>query len=477
MKILVGSIQQETNTFSKLSSEFEDFFYAEDEAVFRNIASYDLFRESGTEIIPTIYANAVPSGRLRMDVFDKLLNGILSRIPDDDIDGIWLYLHGALLLENDQSGELEILKAIKRKVKGDPIISLAIDFHANLPEQIVDHADIICGYKTAPHSDMEDTQRLSAKLLLKCLAEGVKPHATLVKLPLMLPGDTVLTAEYPMKSIMESSERLQSRNGFLDVSVFSGQSWVDCEHSGASVVITSYNDVESRKNAYDTAYRIAEDFWNVRGSFEFDQNALFPTQAIQAAWSSGKNQTFISDSGDNPTAGASGRRTDLLIEMQNHSVRDCVYGAVWDKDFVEFFQDKDIGLSNKMRLGENTQERLFKCTLKYKSRILNWDGADGGRSVLVNTGGIDVIVTENRISLISPEIFASAGVDITKYRMIAVKLGYLYPKLAQVASAHFLALTNGESCVNIESLHFNKLGRSVYPIDKKATFPCRKMIS
>ncbi|MHB8964177.1 MAG: M81 family metallopeptidase, partial [Saccharofermentanales bacterium] len=236
MKILVGSIQQETNTFSKLSSEFEDFYYAEDEAVYQNIASYDLLRESGAELIPTIYANAVPSGRLRMDVFNKLLNNLLSRIPDDDVDGIWLYLHGALLLENDQSGELEILKAVKSKAKGNPVISLALDFHANLPEQIVDHADIICGYKTAPHSDMEDTQKLSANLLLTCLAEGVRPHATLVKLPLMLPGDTVLTAEYPMKSVMESAERLQVQNDFFDVSVFPGQSWVDCEHSGASVV-------------------------------------------------------------------------------------------------------------------------------------------------------------------------------------------------------------------------------------------------
>ncbi|MHB8963212.1 MAG: MlrC C-terminal domain-containing protein, partial [Saccharofermentanales bacterium] len=287
---------------------------------------------------------------------------------------------------------------------------------------------------------------------------------------------TVLTAEYPMKSVMESAERLQVQNDFFDVSVFPGQSWVDCEHSGASVVITSYIDIESLKKAYDSAYKIAEDFWNVRGSFKFDQNALFPAQAVQAAWNCDKNLTFLSDSGDNPTAGASGKRTDLLIEMQDHTVRNSVFGAVWDKDFAAFFWDKDIGYKNEMRLGENAQDRLFRFTLKYKGRILNWDGADGGRSVLVNTEGIDVIVTENRISIISPEIFSSTGVDIRKYRIIAVKLGYLYPKLAKVASTHYLALTNGESCVNIESLHFRNLGRPVYPIDKNAAFHCRKII-
>lgn len=470
MKILVGSIQQETNTFSNLSSDRNDFFIASGDAMLDHISVCDVFRSSGAQIFPTIYANAVPSGRLRLDVFNSLLDDLLCRIPDQKIDGIWLYLHGALLLENDRSGELEILKAIRKKAKGDPVIALTLDFHANLPESITKYAHIICGYKTAPHRDIKDTQILSAELLVKSIKAGSRPHSTLIKLPLMLPGDTVLTSDEPMRNIMCMAEEVRKTFGFWDISVFPGQSWVDCAHSGAGVVVNSDGSSRSVERSLNAAIMISESLWEIRGSFVFKENALMPDKAVETAWCLDQNAVFVSDSGDNPTAGASSRRTDLLVEMLEYGVHDSVFGAVWDRDFVDFYRDKDIGYASEMKLGENFKNQKFNSKLKSKGKILNWDGVDGGMAVIAEIDGIDVIVTENRISIISVEIYRSVGIDINKYRLIAVKLGYLYPDLEKAAKAHYIALTNGESCVNIESLPFVKLGRPVFPIDRKAKF-------
>ena len=71
MKIVVGSIQQEVNTFSPIKPTKEDFFYLHGEDMIDQIAVTPLFRENGVEIIPTVYGNAVPSGWYRNGIYRK----------------------------------------------------------------------------------------------------------------------------------------------------------------------------------------------------------------------------------------------------------------------------------------------------------------------------------------------------------------------------------------------------------------------
>jgi len=112
MRIIVGSLQHETNTLTPLLTKEEDFEILYGEDSLRKLAAIPLFKEAGADIIPTLYANTVPSGMVREKTFvsfrERILDVIRKELP---VDGIWLYLHGAMDVENIGSGEANLLTA------------------------------------------------------------------------------------------------------------------------------------------------------------------------------------------------------------------------------------------------------------------------------------------------------------------------------------------------------------------------------
>ena len=96
MRIAIGSIQCEGNSLTPIPTRFEDFDYAVGEAIYNKVKVVDYFRENGCEIVPTIYAHALPGGPVAKDDFLKLTNELVDAIPESGIDGIWLFLHGSL---------------------------------------------------------------------------------------------------------------------------------------------------------------------------------------------------------------------------------------------------------------------------------------------------------------------------------------------------------------------------------------------
>ena len=79
--------------------------------------------------------------------------------------------------------------------------------------------------------------------------------------------------------------------------------------------------------------------------------------------------------------------------------------------------------------------------------------------------GITLIVTENRTALTRREIFDSIGVDFMKYRLVVVKLGYLFPELAEAVPRSILAFTLGGSTERLEDMGHKNISRPMYPLD------------
>ena len=471
MNIAVGSLQQEANSFCPLLADETAFDYAAGEAMLQNIAVTDLFRQAGAVLWPTIYANAVPCGTLKREAFLRLAGDLVERLPDAArLDGVWLYLHGAMNVEGLGSGELALLKMVREKVGWEVPVAVALDFHANLPPELMDTVNVVCGYKTAPHADMRETQIKAGECLLRCIREGLRPRPVIEKIPMMLSGDTVITAEEPMRGVMERAAALAGRPDILDISVFSGQSWVDAPQAGACVVVSPAGPVPDAK---ELARDVARRFWDARRDFRFQVPALEPAEAVALAAASPESPVFVSDSGDNTTAGAAGDSTELLRHLLEQPA-PCLAAGITDRPFVEAFWDCPAGTALTASLGgtlDPANPRLtLEAVLGRSGRSLGWDGFDAGRAVVVRSGQTDVLVTENRCSIISPEILLSMGLDFRDYKIVAVKLGYLYPKLAAAAPKAVLAFTSGSSCVAIEKLKFREISRPMFPIDANTVY-------
>ena len=470
MRIFVGSLQHETNTFVERKTRFDDFDFVRGMDSLDRLAVTRLFEDNGVEIVPSMYANALPSGLLERRSFETFLSILTDSLGSAKrLDGIWLYLHGAMEVEGIGSGETEILRVIRSLVGYSVPIALALDFHANNHPELSKLANIVCGYWTAPHTDMEQTEIRAGKALMKCIESRALPHPVMVDIPMMITGDKVITDSEPARSIMTEVKRIESEDGILAASLFNGQPWVDAPNTGASVIVTP-EDTEAwrREKAKVSATRLAQMLWDARADFDFEVEAFPPEVAVDTALNATEPPVFITDSGDNTTAGAAGRDATLLrLLLAKHADKTLVAG-ITDPETVGLCRELPDGERAEFTIGDGrragsyveTEARIIRC-----GRMLGWYGEDAGWAAILRVEGVDVCVTERPCGFISEEIFSHIGLSVNAYNIVVVKLGYLFPGLRVIARRAIFALTSGASCEDLTQLEFGNVERPVYPLD------------
>ncbi len=466
MKIVVGSLQQESNTLCSRLSSMIDFDIFRGEEMLSHISVADYFASEGAELIPTLYAHALPGGRLNRTDFLKMADDLVDRIPFYDIDGIWLYLHGALEVDEIGSGELALIRMVRKKVGFGVPISLTLDFHANNTFELMKLVNVISGYRTAPHRDMPETELRAAKLLINCVRDHLLPEPQMARANVVVPGDCVLTDESPLKEIMAEAATLENIPGMLICNVFNGQPWVDTNNMGPSMVCIHEKDPSI---AAEVSRKLARMFFEARHEFRFLIDAYEPAEALEKAWMETNRPVFITDSGDNTTAGASGDNAFLLKLIKEKGMRDILIGGITDEPAVTKCWNIGVGQEVELDLGGSIEPSSIKThicgKLLNKCDIEGWYGENGGPCIVVRFNGIDIVVTARRCAFTRPRIFEGLGLDIKSYRFVVVKLGYLYPELDAVAARTILAFTPGSSTERLQDMGMKNIRRPMYPLD------------
>ncbi|MCJ7738985.1 MAG: M81 family metallopeptidase, partial [Anaerolineae bacterium] len=201
MRIAYGGFLHETNTFSTLVTQYDDFRVVRDQALFDSPFWQEAVA-NGHRLFPLFVAHATPGGRVTRDCFqrflDELLGGLQACLP---LDGLLLELHGAMEVEEIGDGETALLKAVRDRVGPKTFISVTLDLHANLSPEVVACSDLLNVYRTAPHRDVQETQERGARLMIECLQDGIRPYSHLIKLPLLLAGEAAVTEVEPARSL------------------------------------------------------------------------------------------------------------------------------------------------------------------------------------------------------------------------------------------------------------------------------------
>ncbi len=458
MKIIVASFQCESDSFARLHPEIDDFEYFSGEDIFKKLVVKDIFEGEGFEVIPSIYAVALPSATVTERVYRYFAEQIMLTVRENpDADGIYIWFHGSMEVESIGSGELELLKEIRGVVSKDCIISMTMDAHANITAQLSEYANITCGFKTIPHTDQEDSQRRGANALVKALKRGEKPYLYTQRVPFLLKNDTVLTGEEPLRGLIEETRNLERDDEIYAANLFLGHCWIDAPNTSASVVVCSPN----KKKAEKTAKALANKLWATRGEYKFKIEAEAPEECVRRAILGKENRIFITDSGDNTTAGAEGESTEILNILLSESFGKptCVAGITNKKIIDEFWEAPD---------GEEVASELFgdkRVQIKAHGEILGWAKEIIGRSLTLSADNIDVIFTEKRSAFIEKGNFDKANADLLSYRIVVVKLGYLFTELKPYADRELFALSDGASCVELEKLNLKNIIRPMYPLE------------
>lgn len=467
MKIAIGSLQCEGNSLTPVFTRFEDFDYAAGEAMYEKVQIMECLRQHNCEVVPTIYAHALPGGAVVKETFLRLVAEIVDGIPQNEIDGVWLYLHGAMCVQEIGSGETYLLKKIREKIGPEIPISVALDFHADNSDEFVALANCITGFRTAPHTDHKETQIRALELLFTCIDKGIKPCPQIARSNVVICGDAVQTELNPMKRIMEAAKEMERTiPGMMCVQVFNGQPWIDEPYMGPSFVVTHEYD---EALALECANKLAKAFYEARYDFQFLIEAVEPDEAIRRAMVAEESQVFISDSGDNTTAGAAGDNGYMINHLQRLGAKNVLVAGIMDAEACNACYRASIGDMLTLQVGGSLAHDSERATITgrliHRGDILSYHGDNGGPSATLDCGDMTVVITRNRAAMCRPDIFESINLAYRKFKILVVKLGYLFPELAAIAPRAILAFTPGSSTERLEDMNMKNIRRPMYPLD------------
>ena len=186
---------------------------------------------------------------------------------------------------------------------------------------------------------------------------------------------------------------------------------------------------------------------------------------------------FITDSGDNTTAGSLGHNT--YISRQFLNVEDLnkkvLIANITDRNAYNLLANYQVNDIVNIDLGMNTDENSISVNIDV--RIISfgkmmgnkWSGENRvwGNVVLVNVidKNVDIVISTCNNSMTQINQFTKANIDINGYDIIVVKQGYLFPELKNIAAFSVMSLTKGYTIQDTRSIDYKLISRPMYPID------------
>ncbi len=215
------------------------------------------------------------------------------------MDGVFLALHGAMILEDEPDAESEIVRRVRGVLKPSTPITVSLDLHGHITAAMLQPDVAYIGYREFPHIDMYETGYRAAQLLIDWINGKVKPVMALSKRHMIFSPDSARTTAPPLADIVAEGRAMEARGEVLHVSLFPVQPWIDTPDLGFAALVCG----ESQEAAQKAADRLAKMAWDRRAEFEPE---VTPLDEIIRIGLSSPGLTVASDSGDAPSGGAAG---------------------------------------------------------------------------------------------------------------------------------------------------------------------------
>ena len=478
MKVLVAKYMLEANCFVPNVLEMCDFDFRMNQDCIDRMQMGDVFERNGVEVIPSVYARSNGSGIMSKRAFDYVEGTLLDIVRKhiNEIDGMFLFLHGASEVQEYGSGDHHILKEVRKVVGPYLPIAIVCDPHGNLCREYVEAATIIRSYRHSPHTDIEETVEKVCLMLIEQMKNRTGIHAVYRKLPLILGGEQSVSTDEPVKSINKYMDEMEKDPKILSASWHVGYIRHDSDVAGCGIVVVpsscQYQDYAEKK-----ADELAEYVWNKRHEFHYTGTTLVPEEALKMALEYPEAPVFITDSGDNVTSRARGANTYILRQML--AVKDLekkvLFAAIMDDDCYRLLANDREGNTVNISLGKEFDELSEKVDLKVvikkigsiKGSRLTGEEGDWGGAVLVNVAGtsIDIIVAENNHVFSERHQTIAMDCDWMNYDIVVGKMGYAFPELIRDGKLCIMSLTDGTTVQDITRIPFKRIMRPMYPID------------
>ncbi|MDJ1503091.1 M81 family metallopeptidase [Xanthocytophaga agilis] len=478
-RIAIAGLGIESSTFSPALTHEEAFHARYGAAIF---AYYPFFTTDSplrqrAVWIPTLLGKSLPGGAVTREAYESLVQKTLDSLQKNGpYDGLFLDIHGAMSVVGLDDPEGDFITRIRKVIGTKTLISTSMDLHGNVSWRLAQNTDLITCYRMAPHEDAMETKQRAVENLLKRLESGKgKPtYKAWIPIPVLLPGEKTSTRIEPAKTIYKAVAPAAAQEGIIDAAIWVGYAWADEPRNHAVVMVTG----DDKEKVTHTAEQLAKSFWDARSGFAFVAPTGSLKESLDKAVKSPKHPFFISDSGDNPTAGGAGDVTWTLQEIlkrpefKTEKGPSLIYASIPGPELVKKAIEAGVGGKVDGYAGAVVDARYAPPVhLVGTVTAIERGDVNAEVEVVVKVGSVSIIVTQKRKPYHKEIDFTRLGLAPRQSDIVVVKIGYLEPELYAMRADWILALTPGGVDQNLERLPYKRIQRPMFPLDKNMKTP------
>ncbi|QHS63701.1 M81 family metallopeptidase [Chitinophaga agri] len=472
-RIAIAGLGIESSTFSPALTNEEAFHARYGAEVF---GAYPFFAvdsplRSRAVWVPALVGKSLPGGAVTREAYESLVNKVLDSLKKNaPYDGLFFDIHGAMSVVGLDDPEGDFITRIRKVIGTKTIISTSMDLHGNVSWRLAENTDLITCYRMAPHEDAMETKQRAVRNLLERIETGKGKPAfkAWIPVPVLLPGEKTSTRIEPAKTVYKAVAPAAAQPGIVDAAIWVGYAWADEPRNHAVVMVTG----DDRKKVTATAEQLAKSFWAVRKDYAFVAPVDDLKGSLDKAVASNKHPFFISDSGDNPTAGGAGDVTWSLTEIlarkefQSENGPSLIYASIPGPELVEKAIAAGVGGHVDGYAGAAVDARYAPpVRLNGTVEAIEKGDRDAVVEVVVKVGSVHVIVTQKRKPYHKEKDFTRLGLNPRKSDIVVVKIGYLEPELYAMRADWILALTPGGVDQDLSRLPYKRIERPMFPLD------------
>ncbi len=489
MKIAIGEVMHETNTFSSVKTTvdlFKVWEWQRGEGILSNHRGVrdflggmiDRAESLGIEVIPTFAATASPSGTITRETYEAIKQQLAEGIEAAGaIDAFCLSLHGAGVVEGIDDMEGDLLTYVRSLIGYELPLVVTLDLHGNLTEKMAEEADALLGVHLYPHTDCYERGIEAVDLARAMVQDGLKTAMHLTKLPLMITTST--TNLSPAKDINAICWEWEKHPDVIDCAFFHAFPYTDIPEVGVSVVAVTRGDKELAKRVADD---VASKIWAKREAFR--PQVISPAEGIQLALAAEGLPIVINETSDNPGGGTAGDGTFLLRAMLEANLQNACFGFICDPEVAQIAHDAGVGSTINVKLGgkvDNLHGEPVELTAYVKSLtdgryITSSPMGKGtpvnlGKSVRLQVGGLDILVCSVSTQVLDEQIYLLHGIDVNTYKIVALKSSQHFRAAFEPISKQIITVDSpGLTTLQFSFFDYKRLTRPIYPLDEAVVY-------
>lgn len=484
-RIAIAGLMFEANTFAPGRTgieAFESTTFATGEEVLHVGKGLDsiagvvaVAREAGAEIVPTTSAGALSGPTLASGVYPKLRARLLDGLAPlrGKVDGVYVQLHGAMVSEDEDDVEGDLLEAVADLM--DVPVAASFDLHCHFTARMARATPLLAGYHTLPHVDMVSTGERAMRLLLAQL-QGREPRLAWQKIPMITSAEGQDTNHPPISEVMDRIRQLLTDPHVLDASLFMTQPWLDVPELGWSAVVITAGDEELARSR---SSELAQMAWDRR------ERVLAPKvpigQALQRAADADVDLTcgpfVLGDGADSVSAGATGDGVEVLSELLRATLTGRAQVIVTDARAARTCAAAGLGERVTVIVGGSLATDFHEPIELTGTVVTLTDGrftslyppspVDLGTAAVVRVGThLHVVIVERPASQLDYQLYNRVGLDPREAHIVVTKSAGGYRAFFDPIARQCIDVdTRGPSDSRLERMPFQRVDRPLWPLD------------